>query len=75
MSYLPDLVAQLGPLSSNVQDHVRSLGVIFHSSLLFDKQLSAVVKGSFYHLRSNTKIKHKDLGIVIHSLISSKFDY
>lgn len=71
---LPGLAAQLGPLWSNVKDHVRGLGVIFKSLLLFSKQFNAVDKGSFYHLSSITKIEHflfnKDLEIMIHSLIS-----
>lgn len=33
-SSLPGLVDQLGPLSINVQDHVRSIGVVLDSSLL-----------------------------------------
>lgn len=73
LSRLPGLAVQLGPLSLNVQDHVRNLGVIFDSSLLFNKQISAVVKSSFYHLRSIAKIKtflsHTDFEIVIHSCI------
>lgn len=45
------IVNQLGPLSCNVRDCVKNL-VIFDPTLCFDKQISAVVKSSFFHLRS-----------------------
>ncbi len=38
----------LGSLSANVQPYVRNLGFTFDSSLEFDKQISTVVKGSFF---------------------------
>lgn len=66
-------------LSLKIEDHVKSLGVIMDSSLNFNKQIGAVVKGSFFSLRSIAKVKHflssKDLEIVVHSFISSKIDY
>jgi len=36
---------------------VRNLGVIFDSSLNFNKQVSSVVKGSFCQLRTVAKLK------------------
>lgn len=46
--------------------------------LNFDKQISTVVKGSFYHLRI-AKLKlclpYKDLETVIHAFITSRLDY
>lgn len=58
---------------------MRNLGVIFDSSLLFNKQISAVVKSSFYQLRQIAKIKSllspSNLEIVIHSFITSRLDY
>lgn len=55
--------------------HARSLA----SSLLLNRQISAVVKSSFFNLKSTAKVKHflskSDLEIVIHSLISSRLDY
>ncbi len=69
----------LGSLSASVQPYVRNLGVTFDSSLKFDKQISTVVKGSFFHLRSIAKLKqllrHKDLETVIHAFITSRLDY
>lgn len=48
-------------------------------SLNLTKQIGAVVKGSFFNLRSIAKVKHfissKDLEIVVHSFITSKLDY
>ncbi len=69
----------LGSLSASVQPYVRNLGFTFDSSLEFDKQISTVVKGSFFHLRSIAKLKqllpHKDLETVIHAFITSRLDY
>lgn len=36
---------------------VKNLGVIFDSELKFDQQINAVVKNSFFHLRSISKLK------------------
>ncbi len=70
---------QLGPLSSNVRDCVRNLGIVFDPTLSFDKQISTVVKSSFFQLRSIVRIKKmlfmKDLQTVIHALITSRLDY
>jgi len=54
----PALKAKLGPLLTNVCKQIKNLGVIFDSLLLFDKQIGAVIRGSFFHLRSITKLKH-----------------
>ena len=69
----------LGPLITNVHDHVKNLGFIFDTNLNFEKQISTVVRGSFYHLRNIAKLKSilsfKDLETVIHAFISSRVDY
>ncbi len=70
---------QLGFLNNNLHNHAKNLGVHFDPLLQFDKHVKAVVKSSFFHLRSVAKVKHflssKDLEIVIHALISSRLDY
>jgi len=48
----PALKAQLGPLSTNVRKQIKNFGVTFDSSLIFDKQISAVIRESFFHLRT-----------------------
>ncbi len=57
----------------------RNLGILFDSSLKFDKQISAVVKSCFYQLRLLSKVKpflsRKNLGTAIHAFITSRFDY
>ncbi|KAF7687902.1 hypothetical protein HF521_013908, partial [Silurus meridionalis] len=57
----------------------RNLGVIFDKSMHFDKQISAVVKASFYQLRLFSKVKsflsQADLEKAIHAFISSRIDY
>ncbi len=62
-------VFNLGSFSASVQPYIRNLGVTFDSLLNFEKQISTVVKGSFFHLRSIAKLKqllpHKDLETVI----------
>ncbi len=73
------IVKQLGPLSSNVRDCVTKLGIAFDPKLSFDKQISAVVKSSFFLLRSIARIKKmlsmKDLQTVIYVFITSRLDY
>ncbi len=58
---------------------MRNLGVTFDSELKFDRQVSAVVKGSFYQLRIIAKLKRirsfEDMETVIHAFISSRLDY
>ena len=53
--------------------------VIIDPMLSFDKQISTVVKSSFFQLRSIAKIKKmlsmKDLQTVIHAFITSRLDY
>ncbi len=74
---------QLGFLNNNLHNHAKNLGVHFDPLLQFDKHVNAVVKSSFFHLRSVAKVKHflsskeivQILEIVIHALISSRLDY
>ena len=71
------IAASLG--SFTCKSHVKDLGVILDSSLKFDRQINAVVKGAFFQLRQISKIKpflsRLDLEKVIHALISSRLDY
>jgi len=62
----PALKAQLCSLSTNVCKQIKNLGGIFDSSFIFDKQISAIIRGSFFHLRSIAKLK-KDLEAFITS--------
>ena len=69
----------LGPLASNIRPSVRNLGVIFDSAFKFQQQVSAVVRKSFFHLRTLAKVKaylpQRDLERVIHAFITSQLDY
>ena len=51
----------------------------FDSNFKFDKQISLVVKNSFFHLKILSKVKgylsRKDLETVIHAFINSRLDY
>ncbi len=73
------LSVHLGPLATNINTQVRNLVVIFDSELKFDRQVSAVVKSSFYQLRIIAKFKRilsfEDMETVIHAFISSRLDY
>ena len=73
------LVDALGPLGSNLSTSVRNLGVIFDSAFKFEKQVSSVVKNSFYHLRLLAKTKaylsQKNLERVIHAFVTTRLDY
>ncbi len=64
----PTFAGQLGSLSSKLDDHVQSLGVILDSLLNLNKQISAAVKSSFF-FRSIAKITHfllNELFVVCH---------
>uniref|UniRef100_A0A669BHY4 Reverse transcriptase domain-containing protein n=1 Tax=Oreochromis niloticus TaxID=8128 RepID=A0A669BHY4_ORENI len=69
----------MGPLTSECTSSIKSLGVTFDSAFKFDKQISSVVKGSFYHLRILAKVKsylcRNDLERVVHAFITSRLDY
>ena len=74
-----NLKSSLGPLSMNLRNTVKNLGVHLDSSLNFNKQVSSVVSSSFYQLRTIAKLKpilsHRDLETVIHAFITSRLDY
>ncbi|KAF7689309.1 hypothetical protein HF521_012662, partial [Silurus meridionalis] len=78
-SDLPSSSLSFGPLTPQFAPTVRNLGVIFDQSMHFDKQISAVVKVSFYQLRLLSKVKSflskADLEKAIHAFISSRIDY
>ena len=69
----------LGPLASYSRPSVRNLGVIFDNGFKFNKQISSVVKTSFFQLRLLAKVKPylppKDFERVIHLFIMSRLDY
>ena len=79
----PDLVqvlaSSLGPLAPYIRSHARNLGFIIDGAFNLDKQVSAVVKSSFFQLRLLAKVKpylsRKDLEKVIHAFITSRLDY
>lgn len=58
---------------------MKSLGVYFDCLFKFDKQISSVVRSSFFQLRLIAKVKsylpHKNLEQVIHAFITSRLDY
>ncbi len=65
-SSVTNLSNALGPLSANLHNKIKNLDVFLDASLNFNKQVSSVVKGSFYQLRIFAKLKpflsHKDCG-------------
>lgn len=74
----PDIVnlcTSVFPLS----DLVKNLGIIFDWGFTFEKQIRAVVKLCFFHLRLLTKVKpllsHGDLEKAIHAFVISRLDY
>ncbi|GAA6090791.1 uncharacterized protein LOC116685831 [Tachysurus ichikawai] len=75
----PSSSLNFGPLTPQFAPTVSNLGVIFDKSMHFDKQISAVVKVSFYQLRILSKVKsilsRADLEKAIHAFISSRIDY
>lgn len=73
------LTSSLGQLAPHLRSHARNLGVIVDSAFKLDKQVSAVVKSSFFQLRLIAKVKpylrQADLEKVIHVFITSRLDY
>lgn len=73
------LASSLGQLAPHLRSHARNLGVIVDSAFKLDKQVSAVVKSSFFQLRLIAKVKpylrQADLEKVIHVFITSRLDY
>ncbi len=67
------IVSNLDSLTPYVTSHARNLGVIFDSELCLEKQISSVVKNSFYQLRIISRLKStlsfQDLEKVIHALL------
>jgi len=68
----------LGPLTPYNTKCARNLHFLFHSSLKFAKQISAVVKSCFYQLRLLSKVKsilsRSNLEIAIHAFVTSRLD-
>ncbi len=69
----------LGQFPGKKLSCVKNLGVIFDPELKFDRQVNAVVKNSFFHLRSISKLKSilsfEDMEKVVHAFVSSRLDY
>uniref|UniRef100_A0A3B5Q121 Reverse transcriptase domain-containing protein n=1 Tax=Xiphophorus maculatus TaxID=8083 RepID=A0A3B5Q121_XIPMA len=69
----------LGPLSHYVKPFVTNLGFVMDSNFKLDKQISAVVKTSFFHLRRLAKIRNivpvDHFEILIHAFITTRLDY
>lgn len=68
------MIGSLG--SPYVRPNARNLGVIPDSDFTFDKQINAVVWGSFFQLRTISKIKSylspQDRKTLVHGFISSQ---
>ncbi len=72
-------VDSLGNLGLYVCPFNKNLGVVFDSTFKFEKQISSVVKASFFQLRLLAKVKPyllcKEFKIVLHTFIMSRLDY
>ena len=59
-------------------DHARNIGVIFYSSLSFDKQIAHICKSAFYSIRLISKIRKflsmETAKILVHAFVTSKLD-
>lgn len=71
--------ADLGPLAQYLKPTVSNLGVKMDSDLKLYRQIGAVVKSSFFHLRQLAKVKsllsQQHLETVIHAFVTSRLDY
>ena len=58
---------------------VKNLGTVFDTSLSLEKQVTAVCKASFYHIRNIARVrKHLSFEsnqVLIHAFVTSKLDY
>lgn len=79
LSLLEGVDTVLGPLSSFSKPFVKDLGVILDSGLTMEKQISSVVKNSFFQLRLLSKVKSylpsRDFERVMHMFITVRLDY
>ncbi len=77
--YVNDVYDCLGQFPGKKLPCVKNLGVIFDSELKFDRQVNAIVKNSFFYLRSISKLKSilsfEDMEKVVHASVSSRLDY
>ncbi|KAL1005067.1 hypothetical protein UPYG_G00054060 [Umbra pygmaea] len=73
------MVQDLGHLSPFIKPYAKNVGVILDTELCLDKQISSVVKNSFYQLRMLSRLKSflsfNDLEKVFHAFITSRLDY
>ncbi|CAJ1051395.1 uncharacterized protein LOC117829052%2C partial [Xyrichtys novacula] len=69
----------LGILADYLKPTVSNLGFKMNSDFKFDRQISSVVKSSFYHIRQLAKAKpflsRKHFETVIHAFVTSRLDY
>lgn len=68
----------IGTLKSHCHPFARNLGFILDSDFKFDKQISPIVKTSFFQLRLLAKVKaylpRNDFERVIHTFVTSRLD-
>lgn len=73
------LASSLGPLASYIGSQARDLGVIIDGALKLDKQVSPVIRASFFQLwllcHVKPYLRRADLERVVHAFISSPLDY
>jgi len=78
-SKLPDLKLSVGTSIVCPSQKAKNLGVIFDSSLDMNNQISNICKSAYFHIRNIGSIRnlltHDAAAQLIHSLITSRFDY
>lgn len=66
----------LGPLTTFVKAFVSNLGVKIDQSYKFVKQMSPVVKASFFHCRLlKFSVSRQHFEILIHAFVTTRPDY
>uniref|UniRef100_A0A8C6UH90 Reverse transcriptase domain-containing protein n=1 Tax=Neogobius melanostomus TaxID=47308 RepID=A0A8C6UH90_9GOBI len=69
----------IGPLASFCHPFARNLGVFVDNEFKFEKHINHVVKSSFFHLKTLSKVKNYlpacDFEKAIHAFITSRLDY
>ena len=63
----------------NVSDHARNIGVVFDSTLSFERQISTICQSAFYHLRNISRIRkyisYHTTKVLVHAFVTCKIDF
>jgi len=63
----------------NVSDYAKNIGVLYDTTLSFDKHISTVCQLAFYHLRNISRVRkylsYDTTKVLVHAFVTSKIDF